>query len=353
MRVVMNEGKSSGKKAGTGLRRRMRWAPVGIAVVVLFMAACRGQAPPVPGPPVATVNGEQIGREEFVNKLAEETALAKSGSPLKAEQMASLKEEVLNQLIEEKLMLQRARDLSLVVGYAEIEARIGEIKKDYGNGGFDSLFGDGGINYKDWRQALQRRMLLEKIIAQDVNAKIQVTDEEAELYFKANRRIFLSERRVRAAQIVVRDRDLVEGILKRLKTGEDFAKVAREVSIGPEAERGGDLGFFERGMMPETIDRVVFSLPAGEISGVVKSPYGFHIFKVLDRQERGGRKFAEVKERVSADLRKRKEAEAYERWLEDLKAKAVILINRPLPDGALPKQAESKSEKPVAGSRKR
>ena len=101
---------------------------------------------------------------------------------------------------------------------------------------------------------------------------------------------------MRAAQIVVRDRDLVAGILKRLKAGEDFDKVAREVSIGPEAARGGDLGFFERGMMPEAIDRVVFSLPVGKISGVVQSPYGFHIFKVLDRQEGGGRKFAEVKE---------------------------------------------------------
>lgn len=349
----MDERKGPERSAGIRLpRRRMRWAPVWIVLIVLLMAACRDQAPPAPGPPVATVNGEQIDREEFVNKLAEETALAKGEAPLKAEQMASLKEEVLNQLIEEKLMLQRARDLSLVVGYTEIEARIGEIKKDYGNGGFDSLFGDGGINYKAWRQALQRRLLLEKVIAQDVNAKIQVTDEEAELHFKANRKAYLSERRVRAAQIVVRDRDLVEQILKRLKAGEDFAKVAREVSIGPEAQRGGDLGFFERGMMPETIDRVVFSLPVGEMSGVVKSPYGFHIFKVLDRQARAGRKFASVKERVSADLRKLKEAEAYERWLEGLKAKAVIRINRPLPDGTLPERAEGKSEKSAAGSAK-
>jgi len=330
----------------------MRWALVWIPLLIIVMTACRGQAPPVPGPPVATVNGEQIGREEFENKLAEETALAKGEAPLKAEQMASLKEEVMNQLIEEKFMLQRARELSLTVGNAEIEARIGEIKKDYSNDGFDSLFGIGAISYTAWRQALQKRMLLEKVIAQDVNAKIQVTDGDAELYFRANRKAYLSERRVRAAQIVVRDRDRAEGILKRLKAGEDFGKVARAVSIGPEAERGGDLGFFERGMMPEAIDRVVFSLPVGEISEVVKSPYGFHIIKVLDRQERGGRKFAEAKERVIADLRKIKEAEAYERWIDGLKAKAVIRINRPLPDGTLPEQAERKSEKPVAGSGK-
>lgn len=350
----MSEWRDSGQ--GTGIRsrlRRLRWAPVWIPVLVLFMMACRGQEPPSPQEPsVATVNGEQIGRGELESKLAEETALAKGETPLKAEQIASLKEEVLNGLIEERVMLQRARELSLTVGDAEIEERIAEIKKDYSNEGFDSQFGNGGINYSVWRQALQRRILLEKVIARDVNAKIQVTDGEAELHFKANRKAYRSERRVRAAQIVVRDGDRAEDILKRLKAGEDFDKVAREVSIGPEAGRGGDLGFFERGMMPEAIDRVVFSLPVGKMSGIVKSPYGFHIFKVLDSQERGGRKFAEVKERVSDDLRKLKEAEAYERWIEGLMAKASIQIHRPLPNGSAPVPAEKELKKTPAGSGK-
>ena len=126
--------------------------------------------------------------------------------------------------------------------------------------------------------------------------------------------------------------------------------MAQEVSIGPEAERGGDLGFFERGMMPEAIDRVVFSLPVGKMSEVVKSPYGFHIIKVLARQEKGRGHFAEAKEKVSADLRKLKEAQAYERWIGGLKARAVIQINRPLPDGTPAEQTMRKSEKSGAGS---
>jgi len=315
------------------------------------MTACQGQTPPPPPEaPVATVNGEKIGAEEFKGKLMEELALAKGETPLKEEQTAKLKEEVLSQLIEEKVMLQRARELALAVSDAEIEARIGEIKKDYNNGSFSSLFSNGGISYAAWRQALQKRMLLEKVIVHDVNEKIQVTDEEAELYFKANRKAYLSQRQVHAAQIVVRDEVRAGEILKRLKAGEDFAKVAREVSIGPEAERGGDLGFFERGMMPEAIDRVVFSLPVGKMSDVVKSPYGFHIIKVLDRQQRGSRTFTDAKEKVSADLRKLKEAQAYDRWIEGLKARAVIQINRPLPDGTPAEQAKRKSDKSGAGS---
>jgi parvulin-like peptidyl-prolyl isomerase len=143
---------------------------------------------------------------------------------------------------------------------------------------------------------------------------------------------------VHAAQIVVHDRDKAEGVLKRLKAGEDFDKVAREVSISPEATRGGDLGFFEPEVMPETIDRMIFSLPVGKVSPVAQSPYGFHIFKVLGREAAGGRKFSDVKESVIADLKKMKEAEAYESWIDGLKTKAEIRINRPLPGGIVPEK---------------
>jgi parvulin-like peptidyl-prolyl isomerase len=276
---------------------------------------------------VATVNGEAISLAEFEKSLTEETALAKGETPLKAEETESLKEAVLDNLIRDRLMLQRARDLSLSVDEAELVARIEEIRKDY-NDQFGKLFGDGGIDLPAWKEALRKRMLLEKLITRDVNAKIQVTDKEAERYFNANRKVYATDRRVHVAQIVVPDRERAERILKRLKAGEDFGMVAREVSIGPEAARGGDLGVFERGVMPEAIDRMVFSLPVGKVSRVARSPYGFHIFKVLRQEEAGGRKFADVREKVIADLRKQKEAEAYMNWIEGLKAKAAIRINR-------------------------
>ncbi len=349
----MTDTQTLEQRQGEGPRNRpIRSRPGGLlflAFLVMALAACRSQEPPPPPEdPVATVNGERIDRPEFLRKLAEEAALAKSDEPLKAEQRARLKEEVLGHLIEERIMLQRARELLLNISADELEARIEEIRKDYADDSFNALFGNRGISYPAWKEALRQRMLFEKVIALDVNRKIQVTDGEAELYFKANRRLYASERRIRALQIVVRDRDLAERALKRLKAGEDFDKVAREVSIGPEAARGGDLGFFERGVMPEEIDRIVFSLPVGKVSNVVQSPYGFHIFKVLAKEESGGRKLADAKGRVIADLRKLKEAEAYERWIEGLKAKAEIRVNRPLPDGPVPAQPETKTGSPSA-----
>jgi parvulin-like peptidyl-prolyl isomerase len=303
-------------------------------VLLSFLTACESEKPtPAPAEPVvATVNDETIVLKEFEKTLTGETALANRETPLRAAETESLKEEVLENLIRERIMLQRARNLSLAVGEAELTARIDEIRKDYSDGQFDELFGAGRIDLSEWRDALRKRMLLENLIDREVNAKIQVTDQEAERHFNANPRAYAAERRVRVAQIVLPDRKRAEEVLKRLKTGEDFDKVAREVSIGPEAVRGGDLGFFERGVMPEAIDRMVFSLKVGKLSRVAQSPYGFHIFKVLGRDAAGGEKFPDVRERVIAELGKQKEAEAYKSWIEDLRAKAVIRINRPLPD---------------------
>jgi parvulin-like peptidyl-prolyl isomerase len=330
-------------KIGGNFKNQLKRAILLSMVIFLSLSAC-GEKPPVPPPPqpaVAVVDGEAIPLQEFEKSLAADLALATGEAPLTAEQMEGLKDAVVENLIREKLMLRRALEIPLAVGEAELAARVEEIRKDYSGDQFGELFGAGGIDYAAWKEALRTRMLFENLIARDVNAKIQVADDEAERYYMANRKAFATERRVRVAQIVVPDRSRAEAILKRLNTGEDFDKVAREVSIGPEAARGGDLGFFERGVMPEAIDRMVFSLPVGKVSRVAQSPYGFHVFKVLGQEAAGGRKFADVKERVIADLRKQREAGAYKIWIEGLKARAVIRINRPLPGGPLPEIGET------------
>jgi parvulin-like peptidyl-prolyl isomerase len=305
-------------------------------VMLLLIIACESKKPsPPPAIEVAKVNGEEITVAEFEKSLTQEISLAQREAPLKADEIESLKEAVLDNLIQDKLMLQRARDLSIFVSETDLSARIEEIRKDY-NGQFDKLFGDEEIDFLGWKEKLRKRILIEKLIAKDVNAKIQVTDEEAEHYYNANRKAYAMDNRVRVAQIVVPDRKRAEQILKRLKAGEDFGMVAREVSIGPEAVRGGDLGFLEKGIMPEAIDRMLFSLAVGKISPVVQSPYGFHIFKVLSQAEAGGRVFANVREKVIGDLRKRREEEAYRAWIEGLKARATIRIERPLPKGVAP-----------------
>lgn len=326
--------KGTENRGGAGSGRPLRGILTATAVLVFLLAACGGnesqQGPE--GTVVALVNGQPIGLREYREKLAEQLALAEGEKPLKPADRERLKEAVLNRLVEETILLQRARELSLAVSEADLSARIEEMKGEYKAEEFSALFGEDRISFPLWREALRRRILLERLVEQDVNAGIVIGEREARKYYDRHRKEYQTQRRVRAAQIVVRDARRARDILKRLKAGEDFGKVARALSIGPEAARGGDLGFFEPGRMPDAIDRVVFALPVGQLSGVVESPYGYHIFKVLEREAGGRTTYAAVRERVVAALRRVKEDEAYEAWLAGLKGKAVIEIARPLPD---------------------
>ncbi len=97
-------------------------------------------------------------------------------------------------------------------------------------------------------------------------------------------------------------------------------------SIAPEAARGGDLGFFARGDMPEEFD-VVFNLKEGEISEIVQSPYGYHIFQLVSKRGETMLGFAEVKEQIRNEIVHRREEKTFEDWLKKLKKNVHIRIN--------------------------
>jgi len=186
------------------------------------------------------------------------------------------------------------------------------------------LLAQENIKYEQWKEDFKKEIILQKLVAIDVNSKIKITDDEAEKYFNEHRNNYKTESRVRVAQIVVRDLASAKKAEARLKAGEDFAAVAAEVSVGPEANRGGDLGFITRKIMPEPLDKTIFSLPANKISPIVQSSYGFHIFKVLKVQPAGIGNFQDIREKVISDIRSQKEEAAYTSWLEALKVKAIV-----------------------------
>jgi len=276
---------------------------------------------------IATVDGVEIKVKDFTVKLRNALNLLGSTSGLKEEDIVNIKHEALDDLIEEKVMLIQAEKLGLKVSDDELRNRVEEIKKDYTGDQFAQVFSGEKVDYKIWSEELRKRLLLEKLIQQEVNSKIAISDDEAREYYQANRSRYYSEETVHVAQIVVPTKEKADAVLKRLQAGEDFAKAAREVSTGPEAAKGGDLGVFTRGVMPEAFDRIVFSLPEGKTSKVVKSPYGFHIFKVLKKEKGGWIDFPDVKDKIKADLAKGREEQEFRKWLDALKSRAKIRID--------------------------
>ena len=128
-------------------------------------------------------------------------------------------------------------------------------------------------------------------------------------------------------QIVVADGEEAIQILKRLKKGRALRRWPREKSLGSEKGQGGDLGYFGQGEKPAEFDHV-FSMEVGAISEVIKSPYGYHIFKLEEKIEPRQIPFGEAKAGILQELRQKKGEEKYQRWLKGLKGKARVKINK-------------------------
>jgi parvulin-like peptidyl-prolyl isomerase len=278
-------------------------------------------------PYVAEVNGAKIYLDEYQTRLNQRKMMLTKDILTNNNAMSHLEEEVLDNMITDKIIYLRAQELKVSVNSAELEERVNEIKKEYGDG-FQDLLTKEKIGSDEWREDLKKEMLFAKLVAVDVNAKVHVSEDEAEDYFNEHPEKYKAELQVHVAQIVVRELAEARRVLQRLNAGEDFARVAGEESIGPERSRGGDLGFITRQIMPEPLDKTIFNLPVNKVSRIVQSPYGFHIFKVLEIKSAKVQDFAGNKQEVLAELRAKKEEAAFSGWLESLKMKAIIKKER-------------------------
>ena len=132
---------------------------------------------------------------------------------------------------------------------------------------------------------------------------------------------------IRDRQIVVAEEAVGHKVLGLLRQGEDFADVAAEYSLSPDAEQGGDLGFFGRGRMPAEFDEAVFDLPVGRLSDLVKSEYGYHIFLVEEKRSAARLSQNDAQDEIRRIIETRKQEEAYQGWLQDLRSRAAIEVD--------------------------
>jgi peptidyl-prolyl cis-trans isomerase C len=268
---------------------------------------------------VATVNGDPITLAEFQERFGR--------TGIKPEQEAELeiKVEFLNRLIERKMMLIEAQRKRIKVGLPEINKKMEALRAEYGKD-IKDLLASQGVDFEKWKSDIWEDIMIERLTASEVNRRVSVAPADVRRYYQANSQEFEKPEQVRVRQIVVVTEEEARKVEERLRAGTDFAALAREKSTAPEAERGGDLGYFAMGEMPAEFN-VVFGLPKGGISGVVKSPYGFHIFKLEDKRRAGKMGLDEVSKVIADKLRREKEDARYKQWLKELRARTKFEVN--------------------------
>jgi peptidyl-prolyl cis-trans isomerase C len=304
----------------------MRKPPSLILLVLLlfFVGGCNPWGTGLPEHIIAQVNEEQIPVEQFEREFKE--LILESDKDAKETDLGNLRRVCLDQVIERKILVQEARRLGIQVSPEELNQAISDIKKDYPGEGFGEKLGLKGITLEEWKIRLEEKLLAEKVIRSTFRSQEKIDDKEALQYYQDHPSSFRIGQKVRARQIVVADGEEAIQILKRLKRGEAFEKVAAEKSLGPEKVQGGDLGYFSPGERPTEFSQV-FDMEVGAISEVIKSPYGYHIFRLEEKIEPRNVPFAEARLGILQALGQKKEEENYQKWINDIKRKAKVKIN--------------------------
>ncbi len=234
----------------------------------------------------------------------------------------------LMQLVEEMIILRRADELHLHISVQELDEALRGFQKDYPEAGFEYLFLRQAISFEAWKERLKKRLLMEKVIRKELLKEVSVTPQEIKDYYDKHWKEWSHGKEIRARHILLPSEDQAKNILERLQNGDDFATLARLHSVAPEAQNGGDMGYLVRGQLPGSLEKPLFDLEQGAVSPVVKTPYGFHIFQVIEKRETSKPKIEECIERIKQGIKKERLGTAYGPWLAKLRSRYRIEINQ-------------------------
>jgi peptidyl-prolyl cis-trans isomerase C len=290
---------------------------------------------------VAQVNGKPILGEDLEQLIRSQ--LAEIGNPewknLREEYRGQLVLEGLSTLINSKLIYQKAISTGLKANEAEVQAEMQKIAKQFkSDAEMNVALAGQHTDRASLEKDLYRTIVIQKFIDENINKKTVVTPDEVAKYYSGHTSEFHHPDIVRTSHILITPagdtaeqdklaKERAEGLLARVKKGEDFAKLARENSMDGSASQGGDIGFASKESLTPEYAEAAFSLPVGSIK-LVKSQYGYHIIKVTEKKKEGLSTLEEVKDQLTAFLKNQKAQTEMTKLVNELRnqTKVEILI---------------------------
>ncbi|MBI3975861.1 MAG: peptidylprolyl isomerase [Armatimonadetes bacterium] len=323
--VALAAGTAYALTFGADLRVKVGGKPVGF--VVRGLRARSAVA--------ATVNEEPILWSEVDAEVAR--AAAQFNVNLTGEdgdkQRAELARLVLDQLIDQRLILQAARKRGVQISETQVAAEIDRIKKNFGSDEeFQLALSQRNLTMDDVRRLLRVNLTVRALLP--LVTKVEVPEAEVRKAFDQRRAQFDQPEQARVSHILIRVEDpkqeerarqtivLIQG---KLAKGEKFADLARQYSQDPGSkDKGGDLGFFGRGAMVPEFEKVAFSLQPGQVSGPVKTQFGYHLILLHEKKPARKATFAEVAPQIRDQLTQERQEALFQKWLVDERKQATI-----------------------------
>jgi parvulin-like peptidyl-prolyl isomerase len=294
------------------------------------------EQPPAPQQPVASnpavlrVNGEPIYAIEISMVMQTiQGQLQERGEEVDQKELARV---ATQRAIEQKLLVQEARRFGVKPDELEV-ARAAQLAEERSGGRavLEAKLKNSGSNYEQFLDVLREIEIMKLFVGNQIQPNVVVTDEEIAEYYEANPTAFDAEERAHAyhmifvvgedgeAEAIEATRRKAEAARARCLTGEeDFTSIARELSEGPSAPNGGDLGWVNRGQLVSPLSEAIFALQPGDISPVVQTRFGFHVATITDRRPAERISLEEASPQIEAFLGQQKTADTVGQLLERL-----------------------------------
>lgn len=287
---------------------------------------------------VAVVNDEVITQREVAHLLVpiyEEYKREYTGERLEGK-VAEAENMVIDQLIDDKLILSEAKRQGVEAKDKEIALKLQTIKDKFETEErFREALAQENISLSELRNRIKNDIIKSKLVRKEMGIKVEMTPSEVRRYYDEHIADFVETEKVKVYNILIkkekeRTKNEALFLIKRIKEfinlGDNFEALAKEYSEGPNAKKGGLLGLIEKGGMIKEIDDVIFSLKTGDVSDIVESPLGYHIFKVTEKIPARQIEFDAVKQDIEDLIYKEKVNKKMKKWLKELRKNAYISI---------------------------
>ena len=298
-------------------RGGMRW----LTIFCLLAAAACSQPGGGGTRPVATVDGRDIGLEDF---KAQAAFMGLGGDPHLL--TPELRRQVVDTLVDQWLVMARARELGISLEPEELEAAEDRLRRGLGDSDFERALTVHGIGYAQWRTALARRLLVQKTLELVLAPKIRISAREVRRYFQAHRDQFRRPEQVLAQHAVLPTRELARRLLQKVAGGQDMGRAAAE--LGAPLVDGGEPVWLSRGHMPPALEDKIFALKPGSLAGPLASDYGYHVVKLLAKRPASPGELATAAARIQRRLAAAKMEDLAEQWLNRLRRQAKVEYNQ-------------------------
>jgi peptidyl-prolyl cis-trans isomerase C len=291
---------------------------------------------------IASVNGVAIAQAQYDRAMApvlqQVASLAKGA--VTDEQMAQVKSRIIENLIATELLYQESQKSGVTVNDKEINATYDEQKAQYKTDAeFQKAMTDAKYNEATFKTQIKLGLTIQRYIDQKFAQNTTISDDDIKKFYDENTSQFQQPAQIKASHIMImvdatadqekKDaaKKKLETVLQRLKAGEDFAAVAKEVSEDPYTkDKGGELGYFSKGEMVQSFEDAAFALKPGEISNIVETDYGYHIIKMTDKKDAKTVSLDESKESIKTNLKSTKVNSDVNKYVTELRDKAKVEI---------------------------